>query len=78
MVAKKTVSVSRARTFRRVAFALAAISFVSWYSAFALALYPDLDYQISTLVLGYTAAAAVAVLIGLIFESVSCGRRASV
>jgi uncharacterized membrane protein len=78
MVAKKTVSISRARTLRRFAFALAAISFVSWYSAFALALYPDLDYQISTLVLGYSLATIAAVLIGLIFESVSCGRRARV
>lgn len=76
MVAKKTVSVSRARTLRRFAFALAAISFVSWYSAFALALYPNLDYEISTLMLGYSVATFTAVLIGLIFESVSCGRRA--
>ena len=78
MVAKKTVSISRARTLRRFAFALAAISFVSWYSAFALALYRTLDYEISTLLLGYSVATFAAVLIGLIFESVSCGRRASV
>jgi uncharacterized membrane protein len=78
MVAKKTVSISRARTLRRFAFALAAISFVSWYSAFALALYPTLDYAISTLILGYSVATFAAVLIGLIFESISCGRRSSV
>ena len=78
MVARKTVSVAKARAFRRIAFALAATSFVSWYSAFALALYPDLDYHVSTILLGYGIAAVFAVLIGLAFESLSCGKHADV
>jgi uncharacterized membrane protein len=71
-VEKRTLCVWKVRVYRKIAFGLGAISFISWYAAFALALYPELDVQIGTLLGGYIAITLIGVSISQIVESASC------
>lgn len=68
----RTVSVMKIRVYRKIAFALGAISFVSWYAAFALALYPELNVEIGTLLGLYVAVTFIAVGLSQVVEVLSC------
>jgi uncharacterized membrane protein len=70
----KTLSVSRAALMRKLAFALASVSFVSWYAAFTLGLNPDVGESFDTLMLWYVAAIAAVVLASQALERLLCKR----